>query len=181
MSDTNSDVKYGHAEQHYAVMDATGRMVVIEPSQAPLRLRENPLGVLTNHPNFDSQIRRLHDYVTFSPAFEQGTVPLNTYHVTTGELSGKKTPPGAYAGRVYERAGRSTGGPDHGRRHDQSPVGYGYGPAKQGAPTDVFSLPFNCRGGDLHLLLSSLRPIGDDGANANAGISSPANAAIISQ
>lgn len=97
MSDTNSDVKYGHAEQHYAVMDATGRMVVIEPSQAPLRLRENPLGVLTNHPNFDSQIRRLHDYVTFSPAFEQGTVPLNTYHVTTGELSGKKTPPGAYS------------------------------------------------------------------------------------
>lgn len=97
MTDTYSDVKFGHAEQHFTVMDATGRMVVIEPSQSPLKLRENPLGVLTNHPNFEAQLRKMEDYVTFTPQFEAGSVPLNTFHVTTGRLSGKKTPPGAYS------------------------------------------------------------------------------------
>lgn len=97
MSDRNSDIKYGHAEQHYAVMDRTGAMAVIEPSTAPLKVRDNPLGVLTNYPNFEGQIQKMHDYVDFTPEYLAERVPRNSFHVTTGKLRGKKTPPGAYS------------------------------------------------------------------------------------
>ena len=76
--------------------DPTGRCVVIEPSEHPLKLIDNPLGIMTNMPKFDHQLERLQDYLDFTPDFLNGTLAPNTFHVTTGKLSGKKTPPGAY-------------------------------------------------------------------------------------
>ena len=96
MSDINADVPFGYSEQHFVLSDPTGRCVVIEPSEYPLRLIENPLGIMTNMPKFDHQLERLKDYLDFTADFLDGTVALNTFHVTTGKLSGKKTPPGAY-------------------------------------------------------------------------------------
>ncbi|MFD0896506.1 choloylglycine hydrolase family protein [Loigolactobacillus binensis] len=97
MADTFSDTKYGKPELHFALTDPTGRIVLIEPTQMPMRVIENPLGIVTNSPHFERQLTQLEKYVTFTPAFKAGTVPLNTVKVTTGNLAGKAIPPGAYS------------------------------------------------------------------------------------
>ena len=63
----------------------------------PMRIIENPLGIVTNVPHFERQIERLKDYVNFTDEFNQGQVPLNTAKVTTGNLSGKSIPSGSYS------------------------------------------------------------------------------------
>lgn len=97
MADTHSLLKYGHSELHFAACDPTGRIVVVEPVTQPIEIIENPLGVLTNSNHFDRQINRLEKYLEFTPAFENGTVPLNAPRVTTGNVSGKSIPPGSYS------------------------------------------------------------------------------------
>lgn len=97
MSEKYSDTKYGNPELHFALADRTGRIVVVEPTATPLRVIENPLGVVTNSPDFARQLAQMDRYVEFTPAFKQGTVPLNTPRVTTGRLSGKANPPGYYS------------------------------------------------------------------------------------
>ena len=89
MSEKNSDTKYGKPELHFALADRTGRVVVVEPSQTPLKVIENPLGVVTNSPDFDRQLAQMEHYVDFTGDFKAGRVPLNTPRVTTGRLSGK--------------------------------------------------------------------------------------------
>lgn len=97
MSEKNSDTKYGNPELHFALADRTGRIVVIEPSQTPLKVIDNPLGVVTNSPDFERQLAQMERYVEFTPEFKNGRVPLNTPRVTTGRLSGKTNPPGYYS------------------------------------------------------------------------------------
>lgn len=97
MSEKKSDTKYGKPELHFALADRTGRVVVVEPSQTPLRVIENPLGVVTNSPDFDRQLAQMERYVDFTTDFRAGRVPLNTPRVTTGRLSGKANPPGYYS------------------------------------------------------------------------------------
>ncbi|WP_461215005.1 linear amide C-N hydrolase [Lacticaseibacillus sp. GG6-2] len=97
MADAQSDTPYGYPELHFALSDPTGAIAVLEPTTTPLRLRANPLGVVTNSPDFDEQLRRLQAYVEFTPAFLAGRVPLNTPRVTTGRLSGKQVPSGSYS------------------------------------------------------------------------------------
>ena len=97
MSEKNSDTKYGNPELHFALADRTGRVVVIEPRQTPLEVIDNPLGVVTNSPDFGRQLAQMERYVEFTPEFKDGRVPLNTPRVTTGRLSGKTNPPGYYS------------------------------------------------------------------------------------
>ncbi|KIS02631.1 choloylglycine hydrolase family protein [Paucilactobacillus wasatchensis] len=97
MSEKFSDWKYGKPELHFSLVDPTGRIVVIEPTQNPMRIIENPLGVVTNSPHFERQLARLEKYVNFTAEFEAGKVALNTPKVTTGNLSGKAIPPGSYS------------------------------------------------------------------------------------
>ncbi|WP_283679434.1 linear amide C-N hydrolase [Lentilactobacillus sp. Marseille-Q4993] len=105
MADKHSLMKYGHSELHFAAADKTGRIVVIEPVTHPIEVIENPLGIVTNSNHFERQISRLEKYVEFTPAFENGTVPLNAPRVTTGSYSGKMTPPGSYSpGSRFVRA-----------------------------------------------------------------------------
>lgn len=96
MSGEHAFKTYGYPELHYVASDATGRIVAIETSARPLKIYENPLGILTNAHNFERQLNQLRDYMTFTPAFEAGEVPLNTPRVTTGSFSGKKVPAGSY-------------------------------------------------------------------------------------
>lgn len=96
MTDRYSDQKYGKVELHFTAADPTGRIIVIEPDQQPIRIIENPLGVLTNSNHFNRQIDKLRQYVDFTPEFDAGTVALNTPRVTTGNVSGKAIPPGSY-------------------------------------------------------------------------------------
>ncbi|KRM98501.1 choloylglycine hydrolase family protein [Loigolactobacillus rennini] len=98
MSEKYSDSQYGaESELHFALIDPTGRTVVVEPTQNPMRLIDNPLGVVTNSPNFERQLQKLTKYVDFTPEFEAGKVPLNTAKVTTGNPAGKIIPPGSYS------------------------------------------------------------------------------------
>ncbi|GAY72121.1 choloylglycine hydrolase family protein [Lentilactobacillus kosonis] len=96
MADKYSLKKYGHSELHFAASDPTGRIVVIEPVTHPIEVIDNPLGVVTNSNHFQRQLDRLGDYVEFTDDFNNHTVPLNTARVTTGNASGKMTPPGSY-------------------------------------------------------------------------------------
>lgn len=97
MSDVHNDIKFGKAEMHFAVADRTGRVIVVEPTRQPMRVIENPLGVVTNSPDFDRQLQQMEKYVDFTAAFRAGRVPLNVPRVTTGRLSGKSNPPGYYS------------------------------------------------------------------------------------
>lgn len=97
MSEQNSDMKYGKPELHFALADRTGRVVVIEPTSWPLTVHENPLGIVTNSPNFERQLKQMDEYVNFTSEFKENRVPLNTPRVTTGRLSGKTNPPGYYS------------------------------------------------------------------------------------
>lgn len=96
MSGEHAFKTYGYPELHFVASDATGRIVAIETSERPLKIYENPLGILTNAYNFERQLHQLEDYMTFTPEFEEGRVPLNTPRVTTGSFSGKKIPAGSY-------------------------------------------------------------------------------------
>ena len=87
---------FGRPELHFVASDATGRVVAIETSHQPMRIVDNPLGILTNAYNFERQLEQLNDYVTFTPAFLAGKVAPNTPRVTTGNFSGKKVPSGSY-------------------------------------------------------------------------------------
>lgn len=97
MSDVHNDIKFGKSEMHFAVADRTGRIVVVEPTSQPMRIIENPLGVVTNSPDYDRQLKQMEKYVDFTTDFRTGKVPLNTPRVTTGRLSGKANPPGYYS------------------------------------------------------------------------------------
>jgi choloylglycine hydrolase len=52
---------------HFALHDATGASIVIEPIDGKLKVHDNPLGVLTNSPTFDWHINNVSNYVNISP------------------------------------------------------------------------------------------------------------------
>src|SRR5699024_141879 len=59
MSDVHNDIKFGKSEMHFALADPTGRVVVVEPTRQPMRVIENPLGVVTNSPDYERQLRQM--------------------------------------------------------------------------------------------------------------------------
>ena len=69
-------------EAHYIVHDPTGKSVVIEYVDGKLNIHDDPLGVITNSPNFDWQMTNLRNYVNFSminvPPIELGSVSSAT-------------------------------------------------------------------------------------------------------
>lgn len=91
-----SQLKHGGDELHFAISDASGRSIVIEPSHFPLKVIENPLGVVTNMPSFEKQLAKMDSYLDFTPKFLAGNSPLGAFHVTTGKQAGKKQPSGGY-------------------------------------------------------------------------------------
>lgn len=97
MSNANSNHKNGGAELHFSLTDLTGRTVVIEPSTNPLKVIDNPMGIVTNMPNFERQLAKLEDYMEFSDDFKMGHIKPGTFHVTTGKLGGKKSPLGGFS------------------------------------------------------------------------------------
>jgi choloylglycine hydrolase len=52
---------------HFALHDATGASIVIEPIDGKLKVYDNPLGVLTNAPTFDWHLNNVRNYVKISP------------------------------------------------------------------------------------------------------------------
>jgi choloylglycine hydrolase len=52
---------------HYALHDASGASLVVEPVGGALKVYDNPLGVMTNSPPFDWHLTNLSNYVKLSP------------------------------------------------------------------------------------------------------------------
>lgn len=52
---------------HYTLHDATGASLVVEPVDGTLKVYDNPLGVMTNAPEFDWHLTNLKNYVKLSP------------------------------------------------------------------------------------------------------------------
>jgi choloylglycine hydrolase len=52
---------------HYTLHDATGASLVVEPVGGALKIYDNPLGVMTNAPEFDWHLTNLKNYVKLSP------------------------------------------------------------------------------------------------------------------
>ena len=91
---------------HYAILDASGRSIVIEYVEGKLRVYDNPLGILTNSPSFDWQMTNLRNYVNFSlvnvPPVHLGSVTLQGFGQGTGMLGlpGDVTPPSRFVRAV---------------------------------------------------------------------------------
>ncbi|EHN59121.1 choloylglycine hydrolase family protein [Oenococcus kitaharae] len=96
MNDQEAVREYGEADLHFAAADPTGRFVIIEPLSMPMRVIENPLGVVTNAGDFQKEAAKLADYMTLLPEYAAGRLPYNLQHVSTGDFSGKKQFPGGY-------------------------------------------------------------------------------------
>lgn len=97
MSNVINNTKHGGSELHFSLSDESGRNIVVEPSQHPMRIIDNPLGVVTNMPKFERQLAKLENYMEFTDEFKENSIKYGKFHVTTGKLGGKKTPPGSYS------------------------------------------------------------------------------------
>ena len=68
MSNVINNTKHGGSELHFSLSDESGRNIVVEPSQHPMRIIDNPLGVVTNMPKFERQLAKLENYMEFTDA-----------------------------------------------------------------------------------------------------------------
>jgi len=85
---------------HFAVKDAAAGSIVIEYDQGQLNIHDNPLGIMTNAPNFTWQMTNLRNYVGLSiempkPQDFAGVTLRPTGHGMFG-LPGDSTPPSRF-------------------------------------------------------------------------------------
>ncbi len=52
---------------HYVVFEKSGKSIVIEPIEGKLVVHDNPLGVLTNSPNFEWHMTNLRNFINLTP------------------------------------------------------------------------------------------------------------------
>lgn len=68
---------------HWLIADRSGKSIVVESTQSGLHVYDNPVGVLTNNPEFPQQLTNLANYQSVSPAEPVNTltpgVKLNSY------------------------------------------------------------------------------------------------------
>ena len=102
-------------QAHYMVTDKTGKSIVIEFSKGKIKFYDNPLGVITNAPNYDWHMTNLRNYVNIS----QTAIPtrkiqdLNFKPLGAGSgmigLPGDMTPPSRFIRAVaYSQTARTT-------------------------------------------------------------------------
>lgn len=90
----NAVRKYENPHLHYALTDETGRFIILEPNQSPLKVIENNYGVVTNAVNFANQVQQLADYLNVrSDLAEQKMLPQK---ISDGSFAAKKVPTSAY-------------------------------------------------------------------------------------
>ncbi len=91
---------------HYLVHDTTGRCMVVEYIDHQLKLHENPLGVLTNAPEFDWHITNLRNYINLTATDVPKVALSGVKLLATGEgtgmlgLPGDFTPPSRFVRAV---------------------------------------------------------------------------------
>ncbi|PZF77573.1 choloylglycine hydrolase [Aestuariivirga litoralis] len=87
---------------HYAVYDNTGAAIVIEPIDGKLVIHDNPLGTITNSPDFNWHMTNLRNYITLNPnnvdSGKIGNVELKAFGLGNGMwgLPGDFSPPSRF-------------------------------------------------------------------------------------
>ena len=83
---------------HYQIIDAQGRHVAVEPTQAgSLQVTENPTGAFTNSPDLPFHLLNLTQYMNISPETLQHSDVFGTTVTATGMGSGGLGLPGDYS------------------------------------------------------------------------------------
>lgn len=92
---------------HAVIHDTTGASVVIEYVQGELQLHDNPLGVITNAPDFTWQLTNLRNYTHLSPYNDEknalGPLELTPFGHSSGLLGlpGSFTPPARFVRAAF--------------------------------------------------------------------------------
>ncbi len=87
---------------HWRITESSGRQVVLEIVNQQLHFHENPLGVITNSPDFQWHITNLNNYVNLSAGSinhrQVGALSLNAFGGGSGlhGLPGDMTPPSRF-------------------------------------------------------------------------------------
>lgn len=87
----------GAAPLHWIATDRSGRCIVVEKTEKGLRIFDNPLGVMTNSPEFDWHMTNIRNYTNVSNTQQSevdwGNVALKPF----GEGTGSTPLPGGFA------------------------------------------------------------------------------------
>lgn len=95
------------APLHWIIADKTGSCKVIEKTNAGLEITDNPIGVLSNSPDFSWHMTNLRNYMNVKPTQHQeviwGKTPLTPFGQGTGTfgLPGDYTPPSRFVRTAY--------------------------------------------------------------------------------
>lgn len=84
------------APLHWMVADQSGRSVVIESTAEGVRVMENPVGVLTNSPDFPWQITNLRNYVEADPVQREAARWEEAELTPFGQGGGTSVLPGGF-------------------------------------------------------------------------------------
>ena len=92
---------------HWILADKWGDCIVLEPTNEGLKMYDNPLGVMTNSPEFSWHLQNLRQYIglksqPFAPT-EWSNVPLSAFGQGSGSmgLPGDFTPPSRFVRAAY--------------------------------------------------------------------------------
>ncbi|KAA0820725.1 choloylglycine hydrolase family protein, partial [Bacillus sp. AY2-1] len=94
---------------HWILADKWGECIVLEPTIEGLKMYDNPLGVMTNSPEFNWHLQNLRQYVglksqPYAPT-QWGDVPLSAFGQGSGSmgLPGDFTPPSRFVRAAYSK------------------------------------------------------------------------------
>lgn len=92
---------------HWILADKSGACIVLEPTADGIKVYDNPIGVMTNSPEFNWHLQNLRQYIglksqPFEPT-EWGDVPLSAFGQGSGTmgLPGDFTPPSRFVRAAY--------------------------------------------------------------------------------
>lgn len=84
------------APLHWIATDKTGKSVVIEQTKKGLKLFDNPIGVMTNSPDFEWHMTNLRNYLEVSPEQTEEVFWENIRLKPFGQAGGTMLLPGGY-------------------------------------------------------------------------------------
>lgn len=94
---------------HWMFTDLSGESLVVEQTKSGLHVYENPVGVMTNSPDFSWQMTNLRNYMEATPE-QAGQVDWNGFQMEsfgqangTSILPGGYTPPARFVRTVYQK------------------------------------------------------------------------------
>lgn len=104
---------------HFIITDRTGKSVVVETNSGAIEIKDNPIGVMTNSPEFEWHLKNLNNYIFIKPTNNPAT-SIDGYELKpfgqgsgTFGLPGGYTSPERFARTVYTRhlteKGQTTG------------------------------------------------------------------------